>query len=340
MLNKERSSFLKEYKENKLNEIFLIISSYTFFSDGITQQHLADILRMNKRSIDPYKKQLLEKDWIKINKEAKIVAKLDERVRYPMLNAGIITRSFSYLLMESGNKSMILTNKNIEYTDKNGKLKAIDLPNHKELFNTSFTNQDILEKSLFEFSNQIGAFIVYTILNAMNTDNHNNHGIWTKLVIEKMVKKSLDSIVPYLFKKFFKICSEVNIVEVDQEYMARSKSNDIDDGMTLISRQRFFEIYKAFTRLYPTLTFEFEKSLKKRYSFAEQLNAYEPVEEFEERNYLKSIDLHNLRLKCEHKFKRIPPSEKNDKIVLSRCIKCDIVKKKSRKHLSVRKSNS
>ena len=72
--------------------------------------------------------------------------------------------------------------------------RYIDFSSYRQFFEPKFPGDSALEKTMFEFSNQIGAFITYIFIQAMSTDNINRLSFWTinRVQSEGKLKKWLE----------------------------------------------------------------------------------------------------------------------------------------------------
>ena len=80
----------------------------------------------------------------------------------------------------------------------------VDCTSYTSLYKPMFTNKDEIEHALFEFSNRVGAFITYALIQAMNPDN-NKMSLSTKgqdEIVKKWAQNSISRILPFLVKNF------------------------------------------------------------------------------------------------------------------------------------------
>jgi hypothetical protein len=104
----------------------------------------------------------------------------------------------------------------------------------------------------------------------MNPDNHD-----IKLaskehdeIVKRMIKTSINKIIPYIISNFALVFNEKE--NIKSKNTESTESNEEHPSIILKVGHRNI-IYDAFTRLYPLITYEFEKSSDKRYSFDEVL---------------------------------------------------------------------
>ena len=327
-INNDLKEFFQRHKNELEDEMYSIICIHTIKNKGISHQDLADSMHMDRKSIRPYKKRLIENGLIIENKNGLITSRYD--TVHPILNAEVIAQSFIYLLFEKHRPLVINEEKFTNLYDKGiNKEVDADFTTYKKLFNSNFSDNSINERKLFEFSNQVGAFITYSIINALNPDNHDpgSSSQVTTAIIKKMISNSVNKILPVLIKNFQDIFIESNNIKKISDNSLASYENDPNDTFNELQRT---EIYNAFTNLYPLITYEFEKWVDKRYSFRDLLKNIPPREEYYYDIYLESIKRKQRVTKeqkaCLHDFK--PPIKTNTGIFIIQCSKCKFIKYK------------
>lgn len=138
--------------------------------NGIYQKEIIRRIQGIHRSIVNRVTARLEKrKLIKINREgktAKYIATSDFQTNVA-IGAYILGRDFlSFSLL--GNDGMVLSDSVQEYPS------YIDFTTYRQFFEPKFTLTSNLEKTLFEFSNQVGAYIIYSFIQSMNAENINS----------------------------------------------------------------------------------------------------------------------------------------------------------------------
>ena len=85
----------------------------------------------------------------------------------------------------------------------NGKYDLRDFSSTKKYFEIKFTMEDIMEYKQFEFANRIGAFVIYTIIQAMNPDNFSKSSpaIQNQLS-QEYIEQSISKITATLAQRF------------------------------------------------------------------------------------------------------------------------------------------
>jgi len=187
-----------------------------------------------------------------------------------------------------------------------GKYHFKDFSSTKKYFDIKFSLVDIIEYQLFEFSNRIGAFMVYAIIQAMNPDNFSKStpAIQNQLshqYIEESVSK-ITSTLAQRFRQFFD-----NLVKT--QYVGNQKApNDFMvryEPIFLYGKETIEKLLTAFANIYPLLTLEFETIRGKPFIF----------KKFVDNNSSISIQLYKRKMEylqrglklqrsCKHIFKK------------------------------------
>lgn len=324
---KEKLRELSEYREK---EILDIINSYTIHYDGILIQTLAKLLNLHRKSITPYIKSLTDQGKIKRSETSgKLVSTFDV-FKDPMVNAEVFGYYFKTRLLNKSNRNTIILNDNTEYYFNNSNDETEGFTFHNELFQPKFSKNDILEEMLFEFSIKIGSFITYLIIYAMNQDNYNNN-LSPSLsdkdkdeIVKEVIKKGILSITPILPRCFKEMYDKrtgkypyFKDIETKRQYLRQSPKYLFQNKESILS------LLDAFTKLYPLMSYEFEKIMPKenRYLFKDVLMK-EPsgIEGYKE--YMKEF-YESLRKQenCKHEY------EKRSKSSHYQCKLCNHVKK-------------
>jgi hypothetical protein len=115
-----------------------------------------------------------------------------------LLNATLFGDDFRFRLLDK-KQDLVLCHQII--TDFNLG-KQIDCTSYISLYKPMFTRKHKLEHTIFEFSNRIGAFITYALIQAMNPDN-NKTSLSTKgqdEIVKKWAQNSIYNVLPFLVK--------------------------------------------------------------------------------------------------------------------------------------------
>ena len=80
---------------------------------------------------------------------------------------------------------------------------------YKRYYEPTYGSNDKLEKNIFEFSNMIGAFVTYSIIQSINGDNYRNKKEVSQQALIESIRqymiKCVGNIVPYLVTEVFRI---------------------------------------------------------------------------------------------------------------------------------------
>ena len=139
--------------------------------------------------------------------------------------------------------------------------KEIDCSTYTTLYEPKFTHKKEMERGLFEFSNRIGAFITYALIQAMNPDN-NKMSLSAREqdeIVKGWAHNSISRILPFLVKNF-------------NDFVYRAKDqypSSYDEQVKFMNKRPKFvlakpatdELLTAFRRLYPRLGYEFDKMI-------------------------------------------------------------------------------
>jgi hypothetical protein len=190
------------------------------------------------------------------------------------------------------------------------------------LYKPMFTTEDEIERALFEFSNRVGAFITYALIQAMNPEN-NKMSLSTRgqdEIVKKWAQNSISRILPFLVKNFndfvYRAIGQYTHGYDEQvRFMDKSPRFVLDEST--ISR-----LLTASGRLYPRLGYEFDKMI---------MNLPEALE-----NYKRFIeDMREKRKQqqsCEHVYKE--PEMTLYGYYGKQCAKCHYIKRVKNLNLS------
>jgi len=280
--NEKRADYYQQLKNDKEEFIFNIIKFYSK-KGGILHKEIAEIMEMDRKSIRPYVNRLKQKGLIKKNDIGKYIF-INNFYDNPIFNAEVYAQSFILLLNHSyrleNQKFVILNDDNKEFFDVDtGETQKVNFTTYKNIysFKPCFTEKDKLQKSLFEFSNQIGSFIIYLLIYAMNPENYNVKlsSKDYKNIVRRIVNNGINNIIPFLIEKFF------SVFHYDNNNITISNNNwNSEEQNILLQEDNLKELIKVFNDLYPLITFEFEKTLDKRYIYKNILKHIPPQIEY------------------------------------------------------------
>jgi hypothetical protein len=179
-----------------------------------------------------------------------------------------------------------------------------------------FTSKYEVEETLFEFSNRVGAFITYALIQAMNPDN-NKMSLSARVqdeIVKKWAQNSISRILPFLVKDFndfaYRAIGQYPRGYDEQvKFMKKSPRFVLDKS--IISR-----LLTAFRRLYPRLGYEFDKMIMKLPDASQKHKIY--MEELRKKWKQQEI--------CEHVYKE-PPAMTLYGYYGKQCSKCHYIKR-------------
>jgi hypothetical protein len=78
---------------------------------------------------------------------------------------------------------------------------------YSDYFSLKFTEDSSLERTIFEFSSKIGAFITYILIQAMNPENEyiiksDEKDLDRDALVQEWTKNAVSSIIPFLLSRF------------------------------------------------------------------------------------------------------------------------------------------
>ena len=142
-----------------------------------------------------------------------------------------------------------------ESNSNNNELVPILNKNTKFFEHKFVDGRDDIEKFLFEFSNRIGAFIVYTIITSMHPNNELFKKIsvnkWDKIITD-WIDNSISSIVLHMVKRYFTEGAYRSIKKYPFGYDEKLKFMDKKSAYTF-EKQSAKLLMKGFYRLYPSI---------------------------------------------------------------------------------------
>ena len=292
--------------ENRIEHIETIVHAYG--KKGIRHQELASLVGLTRKWLSHYTQELIKKGRIK---------RIGDKGRYfpvydiygdPMIDAELFGGNFESLFF-SKMPNQLAFNQSLGYPirDLNGKYDLKDFSSTKKYFEIKFTMEDIMEYKLFEFSNRIGAFVIYTVIQAMNPDNFSKSSpaIQNQLS-HQYIEQSISKITATLaqrFRQFFHSLVNTRYVgnnKPPNDFMARY------DPIFLYDKKTVEVLLNAFSNIYPLLTLEFERIRGKPYvykKFIDSTSSSSPIQ-----RYKKKLEgLHKcleIQRSCKHAFKK------------------------------------
>jgi predicted transcriptional regulator len=297
-LEKGRIENHQKRKEREViveSNILDIINTYTIHNNGILVKEIAKKINLSTRSVTHYIQNLRNKGKIKTSEKTGKLVSTSDVFKDPIINAELFGYFFKTRLLNKSNKNFILKGKSTYFKSKNvvnlnannyeveTQALQIDSINYNKLFTSDNPDRYRYEKLLFEYSNRIGSFITYLIMYALNPDNYNenNDNNLSSLsdndkdeVAKEIINKGIISIIPSLARTFTEILDKTTgkypsfkDMKTKIEYLTHSPKLIIDD------KKSFLSLVNSFTRLYPSMSYEFEKIMleQNRYLFSAYL---------------------------------------------------------------------
>jgi hypothetical protein len=314
-LDKNRKNFSKRVRETREREMLLLIQMHST-RGGLIKQEIAKKMEMDRHSIQPYLNNMLKKKLIQKNDKEKYLS-TSPLEKDPIFK----TRTFSIffrrvledilpLILDRGLIKIDLNDlcipKNLEIIQSSAKFR--------DLFK-KFNNEMETEKILFEFSNRIGAFVTYLCIYSLSPDNHiEKNSTDRQKTTLSMVEEGIHQIAAYVLPIFARILYLNSISNLQSHNNKFQLNQDIINGL-----------YYAFLRLYPTLTYEFERILDKRPFFSHILE-YEPSKiEFYKDEVNSESKIAKRQKNCLHNFGSPFFIDKLE-ITIEKCKKCKFEK--------------
>jgi hypothetical protein len=308
-----RHKSLKSRSDEKENTILEIILVYAM-KGGISHNQLAHIMDLDRKSLRKYTKKLLKDKKIKKDGKGRHgnYFPTEEVYKDPLLNATLFGDDFRFRLLDKM-QDLVLCNQIITDFDLG---KQIDCTSYTSLYKPKFTHKHKVEHTIFEFSNRIGAFITYALIQAMNPDN-NKSSLSTKgqdEIVKKWAQNSISNVLPFLVKDFNDVVYRA-IDQYPRGYEEQVKFTDRRPRFVL-DKSIISRLLIAFGRLYPRISYEFDKMINKLPEASENYKRY--MEEMRE--------MWKQQQSCEHIYKELPTITLHG-YYGKQCCKCHYIKK-------------
>ncbi|HEY7081094.1 MAG TPA: winged helix-turn-helix transcriptional regulator [Nitrososphaeraceae archaeon] len=255
--SRRKSTFREENMRKREAEILKILIEYS--NSGIHHIELAKKIGIDRKNLAPYMTKLIAKGLIRreSGRQGKYFP-TDLAYRDTRLTADVFGRKFRSSILK--NDEIITTNKRTEFDD----YYCIDFTIYKKYFEPKFTEEDRIEHTLFEFSNKIGAFITFTLIQAMSLDNKHlifsNENIARDELIQEWIKIAMMDVIPALAWEFrIKVYKSLDKFPKDHNSKLKFLSKR---PRLLFSKEDSRVLSGAFTRIYTLLSYELENILK------------------------------------------------------------------------------
>jgi predicted transcriptional regulator len=291
---KNKDNYVKKYNEEKENAILEIIRIYTIKEGGISQSRLEKQIDLDRKNLKPSIEILIKKGLVKKEKERGLHGKYfstEKAYKDPLLFAYFFADIFRHDLLKQEN--LITTTNRIE-EHAQPFLLCRDFTTYRHYFEPKFTEKHKLERTLFEFSNRIGAFITYGLIQAMNPDNYNEYNLGSAqeqdTLVREWIHRAVLRALPFIIWQFRdSIYKGIN--QYPKNYEEEVKYMDTKPKFVL-DKKIITELTRSFARIYPLVNYEFQKIFRNLFSEVEQYKSY--VEEIKEK--------WKKQEKCEHEY--------------------------------------
>jgi predicted transcriptional regulator len=252
---RRKEDYLKEYKKEMKNIILEIIMIYGM-RGGISQGQLSKEADLDPKNLRRYITELIKEGLVKKSKglQGKYFP-TEDVFNDQLLNAYLFANNFRKNIL--GKELVITTDRKVEYTIPLPSL-CRDFTIYRRYFEPNFDEGSEPEHGLFEFSNKIGAFVTYfliQIMDANRTKLASNRS--TDYILKEMLRKAVLTIIPYVMSVF-----------KDSVYKSVGKYpfNHEDKIRHLEKRPRYIfeediieELRRSFVHIYPLMSHELEK---------------------------------------------------------------------------------
>jgi hypothetical protein len=275
--------------------------------NGIAHQELARIVGLDRKNLRPYVHRLISKNLIR--RDSGLQGKY-----YPVKEADLGT-SISADILSQHFLSKILR-------DDEGKFVS-DTP----YFKTIFTENSELEHFLFEFSNRVGGFIIYIMIQAMNPTNnvatHIKDNIEKDFEVQRWVEDAISIMQESLLSLFKKNASifiakpndspiDINNPQYSEKVINSLIKCYFDRPLYLLNERAIYELTTAFSKLYPKLNYAMEKNRLQLSTLVGQ----------EVDRLVFSAERSKIQNACRHNYKGLTVQLHKRKFRTLHCSKC------------------
>jgi DNA-binding transcriptional ArsR family regulator len=170
----------------------------------------------------------------------------------------------------------------------------IDFSSYRQFFEPKFPRDSALEKIMFEFSNQIGAFITYIFIQAMSGDNIKMLQLLDeqqgskrreakkiarkerkgRFTTEEWIKNSVCSNLVHMLWRFNHMLKP--LIRAPDVQTKRGVNKRKKLGPYQLEKKTIDELLEAFDHVYPYLNHELERL---RNSLSTRIKAYQPIKD-------------------------------------------------------------
>jgi predicted transcriptional regulator len=252
---RKKENYLEEYREEKKNAILEIIIIYGM-KGGISHDQLSKEIGLDQKNLRPYVKELIKEGLVKKDKGLRgKYFPTEEAYKDQLLNAYLFGNNFRRNILTKD--LIITTGRKVEYVVPFPSY-CRDFTIYRRYFEPKFDESSELEHSLFEFSNKIGGFITYLLIQIMDTNRIKlTSRRSTDFLLEEMVRKALLTIIPYAMSVFkdsvYKSVGKYPLTHEDKiKYLVKRPRYVFEKDITK-------ELRRSFVHIYPLMSYEFEK---------------------------------------------------------------------------------
>jgi predicted transcriptional regulator len=252
---RKKKDYLDDYRQEMKNTVLEIIRIYGM-RGGISHDQLSKEISLDPKNLRAYIKELKEEGLVK--KENGLQGKYfptEDAYKDQLLNAYLFGDNFKKNILRKD--PIITTDRKVEYVIPLP-WHCVDFTIYRRYFEPKFDDNSELEHTLFEFSNKIGAFITYFLIQIMDAERNKlrSNGS-TDLLLEEMVRKAILTIIPNAISVF-----------KDSVHKAIDKyPNTYEDKIKYLEKRPRYvfekdiikELRRSFIHIYPLIGYEFEK---------------------------------------------------------------------------------
>jgi predicted transcriptional regulator len=252
---RKKENYLDDYRQEKKNTILEIIRIYGM-RGGISHDQLSKEIGLDPKNLRAYIKELKNEGLIK--KEKGLQGKYfptEDAYKDQLLNAYLFGNNFKRNIL--GKDLIITTDRKVEYVIPFPS-NCIDFTIYRRYFEPKFDENSELEHALFEFSNKIGAFITYFLIQIMDAERNKLRSDGsTDLLLEEMARKAMLTIIPHAMSVFkdsvYKTSGKYPLAYEDKIKYLEKRPRYI------FEKDIIKELRRSFIHIYPLIGYEFEK---------------------------------------------------------------------------------
>jgi predicted transcriptional regulator len=310
---RRNENYLDDYRAKKEQKLLEIIRLYTVKEGGISQKKLLKEMNLDRKNVMPSIDNLIRKGLVKKQGYHAKYISTEKSYDDPMLYAYFFADLFRRDVLKKD--ILVTTRRRVENTLVSPAY-CTDFTIYRHYFEPKFTEKDKLEHALFEFSNKIGAFVTYVLIQAMDPDTYSNNlksaQEQDRFVME-WVHKAVLRALPFIIWQF-RDSIHKGINQYPRNYHEHVRYMD-QAPKFIISREINDRLTGSFARIYPLITFEFQRIFQ---NLSSEIDGYKlQIEELKQKRKEQE--------KCEHQFGK--PVISIYGLYARQCVKCNHFKK-------------